>query len=357
MPVASVAFAQDAANSPATVQEQIDELRARIEELEQQLRDAEANAAKTKYDLEKNLKKAAVREKVKFSGYIQSQFVHADSDDPRTKFDIRRARLKLQAAPTDMASVTLQVDAVPKSVSLKDAYIDLEPENSIWRFRTGKTKVPFMYEVLESSSRRLCPERSQVASKSFPGERDVGAFLHIKDFLGDGAPGATLDVGATNGQGKDGAESNNTKDIVARLRWALGSQKPDKDKETSTFYLGYLDGRSNAGDDRHRFGGGISYLMEPLWIRAEYLTGEEGSVDVDGWYVRLAYSLPNYEDTLFARYDVHDDDKGCPGDYSRWTVGIEHFLDSKTRAILAHELIDDEGSEEDVTTVRLQLKY
>jgi len=373
-----VARAQDeAAPSPAvaatpqSVQQQIDELRARLQELEAQLQKTQETQEATSRDLYATTeaqKKLAQGEKVKLSGYIQSQFTSDQAAEPGTDFRVRRARLKLEAPVTDLAALTLQIDAA-RTVELKDAYLDLGRQADLWRFRMGQAKVPFMYEVLESSSARLEPERTLLATTLFPGERDVGAWLHLKNVLGDQVPGTTLDLGAMSGNGASAADNNDSKDLVARMRFVLGRKTVNKDTEANSLYVGYLTGQftdsKGATTDKRRLGGGISYASGPLWFRGEVVTGENLGKDILGWYAHLAYQLSRTPGTLFARYERFDEDRDTGNtDFKSLTVGYQHQLDAKTRMVLAHEFRNPDAgyskfskTDGGLTTLRLQVKY
>lgn len=275
-----VARAQDeaapspaAAATPQGMQQQIDELRSRLQELEAQLQKTQETQEATSSELyaaTEAQKKLAQGEKIKLSGYIQSQFTSDQAGNPETDFRVRRARLKIDGQISELAALTLQVDSA-REVELKDAYLDIGQKADLWRFRMGQGKVPLMYEVLESSSVRLEPERTALAAALFPGERDIGAWVHFKNVLGDQVPGTTLDLGAMSGNGPSKADNNDSKDLVARLRFVLGRRPVDKDTEANSCYLGYLTGKftdsKGAITDKHRLGGGISYASGPLWFR------------------------------------------------------------------------------------------
>jgi len=373
-----IARAQDeAAPSPAvtttsqSAQQQIGELRARLQQLEAQLQQTQQSQEETAKGLEetqKAQKKLAAGERVKFSGYVQSQFTSDQAASPETDFRVRRARLKIEAPVTDLAGLTLQIDAT-KKVETKDAYLDLGRKQDLWRFRMGQAKVPFMYEVLESSSRRLSPERTALARTLFDGERDIGAWLHVKNALGDGVPGATLDIGAMSGNGPNASDNNDTKDVVARLRFPISRKPVDKNTEADSLYLGYLTGEFTDDEgmttDKRFFGGGISRVWGPVWFRGEAISGRHLGKDILGWYGRLAYQLPRTPGTLFARCERFDEDRDTPNtDFKGVTVGYEHQLDAKTRLVVAHEFRHpDTGysnfakTDGGLTTLRLQVKY
>jgi hypothetical protein len=126
--------------------------------------------------------------KLKFSGYVQGRYEWrddsvsgVDNSGRVTNFDrwlVRRGRLKATYAGEN-AEYMLQIDATGDGVALRDAeatFVDTWTPLGL-RLTVGQFKVPFGYEVLQSSSDREMPERSRVIRALFPGERDRGARL------------------------------------------------------------------------------------------------------------------------------------------------------------------------------------
>jgi hypothetical protein len=123
--------------------------------------------------------------RLKFSGYIQGRYElrddsvsGVDGSGRVTTFDrwlVRRGRLKATYAG-DNAEYMLQIDATGDGVVLRDAeatFVDTWTPLG-FRITVGQFKVPFGYEVLQSSSDREMPERARVIRALFPGERDRG---------------------------------------------------------------------------------------------------------------------------------------------------------------------------------------
>jgi hypothetical protein len=155
---------------------------------------------------------------------------------------------------------------------------------------------------------------------------------------------------------------------MAKLRFVLGNEKPDKDKETDTLWIGYLKGKTLDGGvdkDREILGAGISYMLGPVWFRGEFADGKHKGVNVRGWSALVALPLSSGTDTVFARYDIYDEDTDTGNNsLDRWTVGVAHDMDSKTRLTLAHDFQSPDSGRSsyskydgDVTTLRLQIKY
>jgi ribosomal protein L9 len=363
------AQAAPAAAAQPSLQQQIEDLRARLSELESQLAEQRESTSRELYAINDAQSKLATGEKVKISGYVQTQFTSDQAASPGTDFRVRRARIKLDAPVTDVAALTLQVDAT-RTVELKDAYLDLGRPTDVWRLRFGQAKVPFMYEVLESSGNRLEPERTALATTLFPGERDQGAWVQFKNALGDSIPGTTLDVGLQNGNGVNAADNNNSKDVVARLRFPIGNAPPDKNTEADSVYLAYRNGeltdaKTSVTTDKTFIGGGVSKALGPVWFRGEAITGKQFGHDIFGWYAHGSYEIPGTPGTLFARYERFDENRDKSGDqFNNLTVGYQHQIDSKTTATLAYEFRDPQSgyskfprTKGNALTLRMQVKY
>jgi hypothetical protein len=160
--------------APATVDERVSDLEGKVEGLNETL--ATTNAT------------LGPLSKLKFSGYVQGRYEWredsvsgVDNSGRVTNFDrwlVRRGRLKATYVG-DNAEYMLQIDATGDGVALRDAeatFVDTWTPLGI-RLTVGQFKVPFGYEVLQSSSDREMPERSRVIRALFPGERDRGMRL------------------------------------------------------------------------------------------------------------------------------------------------------------------------------------
>ena len=164
--------------------------------------------------------------KLKFSGYVQGRYEwHQDSKDgldatgkpaDTTGFLVRRGRLKAVYSGS-MSEFVLQIDATGKGVVLRDAEASLV---EAWtplglKLTLGQFKVPFGYEIVQSSGDREMPERSRVFRALFPGERDRGLRLTGK------WEALRLAFAVVNGNGIEDAiytanDQNSYKDLVGR---------------------------------------------------------------------------------------------------------------------------------------------
>jgi hypothetical protein len=156
-------------------------LEDRVGQVEQKLEGLNESYAETKSTV-------SGLSKLKFSGYIQGRYDWRDDSisgvDAQgrvtnfNRFEVRRGRLKAVYSGVN-AEYLLQIDATGDGVILKDAeatFIDTWTPLGL-RFTMGQFRVPFGYEILQSSADREMPERARVIRALFPGERDRGARL------------------------------------------------------------------------------------------------------------------------------------------------------------------------------------
>lgn len=171
-----------------------------------------------------------------FTGYW------ADSSTQNDKnFLIRRARLILSGNIGDHLGLYLQPDFASQGANLGqlrdfygDIYIDKTKEH---RVRIGQSKVPYGFENLQSSSKRLTLDRNDAFNSAVKDERDMGAFYYytpvaIQELLNEiddlGLKGSgnygMFALGAYNGQGANNTEVNGNNHIVARMTYPFKTE-------------------------------------------------------------------------------------------------------------------------------------
>jgi hypothetical protein len=170
--------------------------------------------------------------KIKFTGYIQSQFQVADSDGVKgfaggdfaaglhQRFHLRRARLKMNY-DNDLTQFVLQIDVAQTGLAIKDAYISIkEPWLRTFTLTSGVFDRPFGFEISYSSSNREAPERTRMYQTLFPGERDLGVKIEAAPESG---PLSFLNFkgGFFNGTRENTVENDNNKDFIGRLGLSL----------------------------------------------------------------------------------------------------------------------------------------
>ena len=257
-------------------------------------------------------------------------------------FLIRRARLILSGSAGDHLDVYIQPDfgSSPAGSSsatnsnfgqLRDFYGDINiDKEKVHRVRVGQSKVPYGFENLQSSSKRLTLDRNDAFNSAVKDERDMGAFYYytpvaIQDLFkeiddlglkGSGNYGMFA-FGAYNGQGANNFEKNGNNHIVSRFTYPFktasgqifefGIQgykgqyniKPTDMSSTGTVYKSIADERI-----------GISGIMyqQPFGIQAEWTWGKTPGADsnnttptvnqvsekrLNGGYIQTMYRMTN----------------------------------------------------------------
>lgn len=288
---------------------------------------------------------------MKISGYIQGRFTNDDATGQYNKFSIPRARLKVSGSIIEQIKYVIQFDVSSSaSATPKDAYIDLDyiPNAGI---RLGQFKTPFGVEGVESSTKIPTILRTEVTEALYQ-ERDIGIMVHGKY---KGAIGISYGVALINGSTENTSDTNDHKDIIGRIGITP--------LEGLAFGVSGYDGKEGASDlDKSRWGADIEYLpaqVKGLKLSAEYITGELGTTEQDGWYALTAYRLPqNVEGVL--RYDVYDPNKDVNNDkITTTTVGLNYYLVGDTRVLVDYESKDDEATagDDNIFLAQLQVMF
>jgi hypothetical protein len=165
--------------------------------------------------------------KIKVSGYVQGRLeLHENSQvglDPQgrpsifDRFYVRRGRLKVVYSGNN-AEYLLQIDATGSGVVLKDAEASFVDTWTPFNFKltAGQFKVPFGYEVLQSSGDREMPERSRFIREFFPNERDRGVRLNAsRDWFR--FSGAVVNGNFIQDSIYPDTDNNGAKDIIGRV--------------------------------------------------------------------------------------------------------------------------------------------
>lgn len=157
-------------------------------------------------------------------------------------FGVRRARLVFSGDVSDHAYVYVQTemnagpdagDSQGGKFQLRDAYTDISfDDRKEYRIRAGISKVPYGFDLVQSSSNRLAMDRADAVNIASRDERDMGLMFywapaHIRDRFRDlvrsGLKGSgdfgVLGLGVYNGQGLNRAELNDNLHTAARLTY------------------------------------------------------------------------------------------------------------------------------------------
>ncbi len=298
--------------------------------------------------------------KIGLSGYVQGRYQTIDPNDYTTSEDnykdtfvVRRARIKVTAAPTTRSLAVLQLELAKNSVGVKDAYFGYRfagTPTAGETFYIGQMNWPFGYEVPLSSSVREVPERALFLRRFFPGERDQGAVIHgamRSNFL--------WQFGVFNGTGTEKGSStdkNDHKDIILNLKKGLGHLDIGV-----SYYGGQGVWQAFGGNflsyvPKSRYGANLQYHLDRLAVKAEWARGRgvdeaaagwDQSDFVNGYYAQVAFSITQ-ADNLVVRYSSMEQDPVKPqyGRVSSWDLGYVRWLDANSRFKLFYIINNEE---------------
>lgn len=232
--------------SPEEIKEM--ETKLRQKKKKEELKEAEELAAA-------QAPKKGWADKISLRGYAQLRYNQTISGDhiniasPADKFignnqnfGLRRARLVLSGDVSDHVYIYIQPefnsgpdsgDSQGGKVQIRDFYSDISfDDQKEYRIRAGYSKIPYGFELLQSSQNRLALDRDDAMNVASRDERDLGAFFywapsHIRDRFRDlvrtGLKGSgdygVFGTGIYNGQGLNRPESNDNLHAIARLTY------------------------------------------------------------------------------------------------------------------------------------------
>jgi phosphate-selective porin OprO and OprP len=253
---------------------------------------------------------------LKIAGYTQVRFqLHTnrtddDADDVRS-FDIRRARPDLRGTITERFEYRLQMEFAGASAKVIDATAAYTFDPAL-KISIGQFKIPFSMENLASSTLIEAIDRSQVVEALTARSKDVIGNQNGRD-IGVQAGGSLFElknrklldyaVGIFNGAGINKADDNVNKDYVARL---VVHPLPGLDIGGG-YYNGYA-GKASAGKRRDRAGAELSYTLDPLTVKGEFIYGKDSLTEKIGWYAQaFVFAIPKVLQFV-VKYDSYDPD-------------------------------------------------
>ena len=187
-------------------------------------------------------------EKISIRGYTQLRYNYITDDKQlNSEYDssignnkgflVRRARIVLSGDIHERVSLYFQTEFAQNTgtapnnqnfAQIRDLYADIFlTKDKEWRIRGGISKVPFGFDVLQSSQQRAPLDRSDAINSGAPNERDLGFFLYytptetrklFRSLIDRGLKGSgdygVLGVGVYNGQSLNVPEANDNKHVA-----------------------------------------------------------------------------------------------------------------------------------------------
>lgn len=325
-------------------------------------------------------------ETMKIGGYAQVRYNRLLETNPDLKCDqcdksigengsifIRRARLIFSGKLHDRVYFYFQPDFASNVADDKQQYLQVRDlyfdvfldKKEVYRFRIGQSKVPFGYDNLQSSSRRLNLDRSDAINSAAANERDLGLFfyyspesvqkkfkkVYTSTLKGTGDYGM-FGFGVYNGQTGNIAEQNNSLHVVTRVAYPfeIGKQNFEVAGQAYTGKFVMIKGSSKDADfvnkkeftDR-RAAVSFTLFPQPFGLQAEYTVGKgprfnpgsptvagDSSVQVSnlkGGYVMLNYVITKNNQSIipFARLQYYDGGKKHEEDARSYTLYETEF--------------------------------
>ena len=276
---------------------------------------------------------------------------------------LRRMRVILYGQITKKIYFYLQPDFASAAsgtslqfAQLRDAYVDIGFDNdNEFRVRLGQSKIPYGFEIMQSSQNRLPLDRSDAINSAFVNERDLGAFFYwapkekralfsslVKDGLKGSGDYGIFAFGVFNGQTANKPELNDNLHVVSRLtypfEWKGQIFEPGIQAYTGKFTLpkdqitSGIKTNANMTYMDERVGASLVMYPKPFGFQAEYNIGKGPEYnkatdsievqDIKGGYVMINYKL-NLDKTVifpFARYHYYEGGKKQEKDARSYTV-------------------------------------
>jgi hypothetical protein len=303
---------------------------AKIQALEGRVEAVEKALSDPKGPLQKAINDVQRLDKIRFSGYVQSRFEsfektrEADPSGPRVpvtdRFSLRRMRLTLNARPNPNVLVKWELEGGALDIQSRDAFISYFVKGDPTKGHTvsiGQLKVPFGFEIAQSSGARETPERARPIRFFYPSERDRG--VRITSPTGNRW---IYELGVYNGvigpgtQGIGTNDNNNNKDVYGRVRTTQLNEKLDAGvsfhfgNSLRTGLFSGEDPRSGGPpsaanpyeNTRVTLGADLQYhLRKGTELRGEFLWGKAKGSYATGYILQVLHEL-SPKNQFVARY-------------------------------------------------------
>lgn len=353
-------------------------------------------------------------ERINVRGYTQLRYNRLGATNPHLKNDqgdksigdpggffLRRARLVLHGDVAWFASIYFQPDfasALQDSLNfgqMRDWYGDIFlNKERMFRFRVGQQKVPYGFELMQSSSNRLPFDRSDALNSAFVNERDLGVFFMFETpevrrrfkrlvdsgLKGSGDFGMTA-IGISNGQPLNTREKNDNKHFFARVTYPfdIGSQTVEVGGGgyTGRFVTSKADGISSPKEiPDYRLHATFVLYPKPFGIQVEYNAGYGPELvgtriekrPLDGGYAMAMWrqETPIGWVTPYVRVHRYDGGKKFEQNAPRHEIRelnlgvewqIQKWIELTTELMASDRTVDGKREEGRLVRLQLQLNY
>ncbi len=353
-------------------------------------------------------KKDSWADKLSLRGYAQFRYSQPISGDrvnlasPGDKFvsndqnfGLRRARIVLSGEVSDHVYMYNQLeansgpdagDSQSGKVQIRDFYADISfDDKKEYRVRAGISKVPYGFEILQSSQNRLAMDRADAVNIASRDEREMGAMFywapaHIRDRFRDlvrsGLKGSgdygVFGLGVYNGQGLNRVEVNDNLHTAVRLTYpfkfdngqffeagisALSGKYVPKASAITVASVSVTPKFDSRGLRDERVGLHAVLYPQPFGLQGEWNWGNSPQLSADrkqlesaslnGGYVQAMYRLNNAQGnwTPYIKWQRYDGSEkfstNAPNSHLRETeAGVEWQPRPELELVVAYANMD-----------------
>lgn len=318
---------------------------------QQQADSIRAEAAIKQQDADANKKSFQVTSSkpLQLSGFAQVRYQNLDEKDKIDGFDIRRARLDLKGTISPYWGFRMQTEFA-ETPKLLDAYGEFKA-SKYFNITFGQFRVPFSLENTANTPKFEAIDLSQAVeamagrSKDVIGNHngnDIGIQFNGGLFEINDKPLIDYYIGLFNGSGINQKDKNEAKSLAGRLVF-----HPVKGLDLGcSFYSGWDNfGATPKDQSRQRASFELKYEENGLSLRGEFITGNDGDIDRNGWYAQCGYYIIPQKLQLIFKYDTYDKDTSVPDNISTCYTGVLNYnFNSWSRIQVGYTFREEEGS-------------
>lgn len=317
---------------------------------QQQADSIRAEAAIKQQDADANKKSFQVTSSkpLQLSGFAQVRYQNLDEKDKIDGFDIRRARLDLKGSISPYWGFRLQTEFA-ETPKLLDAYGEFKA-SEYFNITFGQFRIPFSLENTANTPKFEAIDLSQVVEAMAARSKDVIG-NHNGNDIGIQFNGSLVEVnekplldyyiGLFNGAGINQKDKNEAKSLAGRI-----VAHPIKGFDIGCSFYGGWDnfGTPAKNQARKRAGIELKYEDHGLSLRSEYITGNDGDVDREGWYAQIGYYLILQKLQVIFKYDTYDANKSVNDNISTLYTGVVNYnFNNWSRIQFGYTFREEEG--------------
>ena len=213
----------------------------------------------------------SLMKKLKFSGWVQTQFQLADQTGIETyaggsnfnanvddRFSVRRGRLKA-IYDNGFSLYNIQIDISERNVQIREMFVKLSDHKwKAFRLTTGIFNRPFGYEISQSSSVRETPERARMSQTLFFTERDLGTWLQFQAPTSSKFHFLKLDAAVVSGTGITNV-NNLGASVADASKNTQNNTSGGNDFDFQKDFIGRISGEKTNKSQKVTVSGGLSY--------------------------------------------------------------------------------------------------